>query len=151
MWLKTCEWTRIHMETDLWVLLGLLADYWKKTIGVQSLPIGLGRRGIKGAWEERPLLLHPAAVIWHHLLLQGAEAYREGTLAPRRNPRRCMSAICLACCRDRCSREIMTPVLGLRQRNTVNSDCILADSSADARPGQTPATDDEGFRSSTPQ
>lgn len=31
-----------------------------------------------------------------------------------------MSAICLACCRDRCSREIMTLVFGLRQRETLS-------------------------------
>lgn len=38
----------------------------------------------------------------------------------------------------------MTPVLGLGQRDTVM--CTLAESSADARLGQTPAMQDERFR-----
>lgn len=42
--------------------------------------------GIKGACVERPLLPHQAAVIWHHLLLQGAEAYREGMPVPQAKP-----------------------------------------------------------------
>ncbi|CAB1429427.1 unnamed protein product [Pleuronectes platessa] len=66
--------------------------------------------------------------------------------APRHNPRQCMSTICTAGCRDQCDRERMTPVLGLRQRNSVSSGCTLVDSCADARPGQTSATEDEGFR-----
>lgn len=41
-----------------------------------------------------PCWLHPAAVIWRHLLLRGAGAYREGMPAPRRNPRQRMLAIC---------------------------------------------------------
>lgn len=36
----------------------------------------------------------------------------------------------------------MTPVLGLRQRDAVKSDCTLADGSANASPGQTLATED---------
>lgn len=116
-----------------------LAHYWK------PLEDSRRRRGIKGACEERPFLLYPAAVIWHHLLLQGAEAYRERTPASRHNPGRCMSAICPACCRDQCGRERMTPVLELRQRDTVMSGCTLADSSADTRPGQTLATEVKGF------
>lgn len=97
--------------------------------------------GIKGVF-----LLHPAAVIWHHLLLQGAKAYRGGTPAPRRNPGRSMSTICLACCRASVASKEWLQCSGLTQRDTVSSGCTLADSSADARPGQTPATEDEGFR-----
>lgn len=65
-----------------------------KATAVLRVLAGLRRSGIKGAF-----LLHPAAVIWHHLLLQGAEAYRGGTPAPRRNLGQSMSTICLACCR----------------------------------------------------
>lgn len=123
----------MHVEKDLLVLSGLLGTL-SETPGVICVLVGSGRRGIKGACVERPFLLHPAAVIWHHLLLRGTEAYREGTPAPRHNPRRCMSAICPAGCRDQCSRERMNPVLGLRQRDTAMSGCTLADNSADTRP-----------------
>lgn len=76
--------------------------------------------GIKGACEERPFLLHPAAVIWHHLLLQGAEADREGTPTLRRNPRAMYVSHMPGLLQGPVlGRERMTPVLGLRQRDTV--------------------------------
>lgn len=117
--IKTRNWFLAN-RCILRVLLGL-HDTLLKTTGVPlSVLVRLGRSGFKGACEERPFLLHPAAVIWHHLLLKGAEAYREGIPAPGHNPRQCMSAICMACCRNHHGGERMTPLLGLRQRDTVS-------------------------------
>lgn len=121
-----------------WPFLSL-RDTLLKTTVILSVLAGLRRSRIKGAF-----LLHPAAVIWHHLLLQRVEAYREGTPAPRHNPGRSMSTICLACCRASAAGKEWLQCLGLTQRDTVSSGCTLVDSSADVRPGQTPATEDGG-------
>lgn len=99
-----------------------------------------GEKGRRVASEERPPLLHPAAVIWHHLLLQGARAYRVGQRAPGITP-------------GYVHQPYARPAAGTTAEGKEWLQCwrwnrerlsVQADNWADTRPGQIQATEDKG-------
>lgn len=144
--LQTCDWRHVNEQE---CILRKTSEYSWASLAHCWKPLEYSVCWLD--WGEGELRVH----VWKdhscciQQLLSGTTCFsreprptEKGRQLHRHNPRQCMSAICPACCGDQCSRERMTPVLGLRQRDTVMSGCTLADSSADARPGQTLATED---------
>lgn len=136
MWLKTWMNKNTYWQKTTKYSRALLANCWKP---LENSVCWLD-------WGKRELRTIPAASSSCYLAPPASPGrrspQRRDASPPRHNLRRCMSGICPVCCRDQCSTERMTPVLVLRQRDTVMSGCTLADSSADAKPGSNPGHGD---------